>query len=286
MEMAKNIKISVLIVTYNNIKTIDACLNSIDELAYRGCEILVRDNASPDKTGQHLRNRNGIIFFPADSNIGFGAAVNYLAARAGGEYLFLLNPDCLCPAGFFEKLMKFAAAHDGAISPALEYPSGAPQESARLFPTHGNIIFSRRSPFFYLGLTGASKAGYISPVEAARVPAVSATAILIKRDLFEKVGGFDERFFMYGEDIDLCKRLSDAGIEIWYVPDLKIKHLLGASSEKAALRTAYYHHLSIFKYFTKHFPKAYIKNLVLACMLSMGFVIMALLRLFGLKRRK
>lgn len=279
-------KLSVLIVTYNSIDTINDCLDSIESQTLKDYEILIRDNASSDGTASLLKSRQGVVFFKENRNIGFGAAVNYLAQKARGEYLFILNPDCVCPPDLFESLDEFAGLHEGVISPALEYPGGEPQLSARELPTYSNIIFSRRSPLYYLGFTQAPRAGYIQCKKETKVPAVSATALYIRQGDYEKTGGFDERFFMYGEDLDLCKRLSAKNIDIWYLPQLKIKHILGASSKKLPLKTAYYHHLSIFRYFTKHHPHNYIMNAILMILLSGGLIFTALMNLSGLKRRK
>ena len=277
--------VSVLIVTYNNASTIGQCLDSLKAQTVKDIEIIVRDNASSDSTAQIVQ-RYPAELIRGEKNIGFGAAMNYLAWQASGEYLFILNPDCLCPPDCLRRLLEFSRDNPGVISPALVYPDGASQVSARELFSYTNIVYSRRSPFYQLGLARAQQAGYLDISRAAKVPAVSATALFIERRLFTEIDGFDERFFMYGEDMDLCKRLANRQIDIWYLPEIKIKHILGASASQAELRSLYYHHVSIYKYFTKHFSRKYIKNAVLLMMLTAGFTVMSILKLLGLKRRK
>lgn len=284
--MGNKAKISVLIVTYNNAGTINACLDSLAAQSFDSLEILIRDNASADNTLALLENRGDVNLYACKENIGFGAAMNYLASKANGKYLFLLNPDSVCPNDLLEQLYTFAQIHPGAISPALEYPDGSAQPSARVLPTYSNIIFSRRSPLYWLGLAKTSSAGYLSPESDTKVPAVSATALFIEKGIFTGLDGFDQRFFMYGEDLDLCKRLGDAHHDIWYLPELKVKHVLGESSKRVSLRTSYYHHCSILKYFTKHYPGCFAANFVLGLLLAGGLCFSVLMKLIGIGRKK
>lgn len=280
-----NRKVSVLIVTYNNSATIAGCLDSLKNQSFQDMEILIRDNASSDETANILESLHANLF-KGERNIGFGAAMNFLARQASGEYLFMLNPDCLCPADTLANLLHFAGSHTGVISPSFMFPDGNFQATARNFPDYSNIIFSRRSPLYQLGLVGARDAGYLRSSHALKVQAVSATALWLSRDLFSAIGGFDERFFMYGEDLDLCKRLEENGHDIWHLPDIKIEHVQGASSSQAAIRSMFYHHLSIYKYFTKHFPRKYIRNSILMVLLVAGFAVSLILKILGLSKRK
>ena len=279
-------KISVLIVTYNNAATISNCLESLNKQSFEDFEIIVLDNSSNDATIEQLDKYDNIKLFQSEENIGFGAGVNYLSRMANGEYLLILNPDCMVTDNTLARLHDFAVKHIGAISPALIYPDGAQQPSARQLLSYKNVIFSRRSLIYQLGFTKTRQAGYIIPDRPAKVPAISATAMFIKAELFNRVNGFDERFFLYLEDIDLCVRLSLINIDIWYLPDVKIKHLLGASSSETSIKSSYYHHFSMYKYFTKHFRRNYIKNLLLLLLLTAGFISSILLDLLKPKRRK
>jgi N-acetylglucosaminyl-diphospho-decaprenol L-rhamnosyltransferase len=279
-------KISILIVTFNNASTIELCLESLQRQTFTEFKILIFDNASGDSTIRKISKNSDIKMFSGEKNIGFGAAINKLAEKAEADYLFILNPDCICPPETLARLYDFARIHPGAVSPALIYPDGKPQASARSFPSYKNIIFSRRSPLFQLGLTKTGDAGYLAFDQPAKVPAISGTAMFIRSELFRQIGGFDERFFMYLEDIDFCRRLAEKEIDVWYLPDVKVSHVLGASSNSAALKASFHHHCSMYKYFTKHFPRNKIKNLLLLFLLGAGFVISVITKILGIKRRK
>ncbi len=275
------IDFSVLIVAYNNEKSIGACLNSILGNDPKPREVLVLDNASTDSTIAKLGEFRGIRLIRSDKNIGFAAGINKLAKSAKAEYLFMLNPDCELPPSLFSKLWEFCRSHEGAIAPALTYPDGSIQFSARRFPDHKNILFSRKSPLSIFGLADLAAAGYLDLRSSAKVPAVAATAFLVSRKIFEDMGGFDERFFLYFEDMDFCKRLNKAGIDIWYVPELRIKHLLGASSGRLDFRALLHHHRSAHLYFAKHYPEKLFANWALGLLLICGFLVTALIKLIG-----
>jgi len=280
------IKISILIATFNSASTIGQCLQSLSQQSFTDFEILIYDNASGDTTLEQIAKFENIKIYSGQKNIGFGAAINKLAEKAEADYLFILNPDCVCPPETLAQLYDFACTHPGAISPALIYPDGKPQVSARSFPGFKNIIFSRRSPIFQLGLAKTGDAGYLYLDRPATVPAVSGTALFISYEVFRRLGGFDERFFMYLEDIDLCQRLAEEKVDVWYLPDVKISHVLGASSASAALKASFHHHYSMYKYFTKHYPRNKIKNLLLFFLLGAGLIVSVVMKALRIRRRK
>jgi N-acetylglucosaminyl-diphospho-decaprenol L-rhamnosyltransferase len=273
--------ISVLIVTYNNALTIDNCLDALAKQTFPKFEICLLDNASSDDTRARLDNHHNLKLTKSPQNIGFAASMNQLAKQASGKFLFILNPDCLCPPDTMQTLLEFSETHPGAISPALVFPNGKIHPSARELPDYSNILFSRRSPLSLFGVIAGEKAGFMVPAHAAKVPAVSATALFIPKSTFEEVGHFDERYFLYCEDLDLCRQLNDRNIDIWYLPELKITHLLRVSSRKNPLKPLYHHHHGILKYFTKYYPRNYIKNSILFVMLVFGFIFSALVTLAG-----
>jgi len=279
-------KISILIVTFNSASTIEQCLESLLKQTNTDTEIFIFDNTSKDATLEKLSRYKNIKIYPGQKNIGFGAAINILAEKSEADYLFILNPDCVCPPGTLVRLCDFALTHPGAISPALIYPDGKPQLSARSFPSYKNIIFSRRSPVFQLGFSKTDDAGYLNLDRPSKVPAVSGTALFISNKLFKQLGGFDNRFFMYLEDIDLCLRLAEKKVDIWYLPEVKISHVLGASSASAAIKASYHHHYSMYKYFTKHYPRNKMKNLLLLFLLGAGMMVSIVMKTIGIKGRK
>lgn len=274
-------EISILIVTHNNAATINDCIGALLKQSYQSFEILVWDNASIDSTTESIRQYPDIKLTISPKNFGFGKGMNKLAEKALGKFLFVLNPDCLCPPHTLESLVEFSQSHPGAISPALIFPDGAIQPSARLFPDYWNLFFSRRSPLGLIGRFDSQRAGFMIPDKPSAVPVVPATALFIQKALFDGIGRFDERFFLYCEDVDLCRKLHDRGILIWYLPDLRITHLLRVSSRKNPIKSLYYHHRSLFKYFTKYNRHEYIRNSVLFVMLAVGFIFSTIASLIG-----
>ena len=268
--------ISCIIVSYRSLESLKICVESIMKQVGVAFEVVVVDNDSGDGTEEYL-NKLYIKTILLDKNRGFGAAVNLAAKKAEYKYLFIINPDTIMPQDTLGKLFQFAESRSdyGLIAPILEYPDGKSQLSARSLPRRRDFLLSRGSPLYRLRITGEKEAGYIVPInnEPAEIPAVSATAIMVKTELFNGIGGFDERFFMYLEDIDLCRRLGDKGLPIILLPDVKIKHSWRESSSKRAFFTSYHHHLSILKYFIKYDKKRLMQNLVLALALIAGFML-------------
>ncbi len=268
--------ISIIIVSYNCLESLRKCLDSIAELTGASVETIVVDNDSRDGTNDYLRNDDRTTAIVSEKNLGFGAAVNLGAKQAHGRYLFILNPDTILPQDCLARFLDFVKLHPdfGLISPALLHPNGELQISAREFPSRRDLIFGRGSPLFRLGLVKEADAGYLSVTgeEPVEVPAVSATAVLINANLFDDVGGFDERFFMYMEDLDLCRRLSEKSLKIWILPTVKIQHAWRESSRVRPFFAAFQHHLSIYKYFKKYYSWQWLYNIGLAMALVAGFI--------------
>lgn len=231
--------------------------------------MVVVDNNSSDESVKCVRG-----YFPEaeiielGENVGFAAACNMGAWTAKGEFLIFHNPDLQLDSGAIEELARVCEEQEGfgAGTGRLRFPDGSFQPTCRHFPTTGNIVFSRGSVL--ARLLGKSER-YTLPDYTAitEVPAVAGTLMIIKRELFEAVNGFDERYFMYMEDSDLCLRLNRAGYKNYFVPAAGGIHLWGQGSRGGRLRRNWYHHVSLWKYFLKHFPNVvslFIMPLVLA----------------------
>jgi GT2 family glycosyltransferase len=277
--MASEYDISIIIVSFNCLGPLKACLDSIKAQRDVSFETIVVDNDSRDDTPHFLKNQKDICPVFPGRNIGFGAAVNLAAKQARGRYLFILNPDTILPPDCLPSLLEFADSHPdfGLLSPFLLNLDGTYQISARKFPRRRDLFFGRGSPLYKLGFAREKDAGYYSSIGEMpqQVPAVSATAIYMKTELFRDLGGFDERFFMYLEDLDLCKRISECSLPIWILPSIKITHSWRRSSSTRPYFALFYHHLSVYKYFKKHYSKQRHYNLGLGLALVMGFVLSA-----------
>jgi len=276
-------RVSIIIVTYNSLPQLKELLASIEVYPPRGgFETIVVDNASADDTAQWC------LYAPLDlrlvinhENRGFAAAANFGANMARGEFLLFCNPDLRWLSPVADHLADFMIGTPDcqAATARLVSPDRSFQPNCRRFPTHTNILFSRGSPLHRIFLSPRGVFEYTLPdyPGPTRVDAASATCLLIPRIIFEQVKGFDERFFMFAEDTDLCRRLADLGGQTWFVPSAAAIHHWGGSSHDLHAVSGY-HISSIKKYFLKHYPRARIRNYLLLILLS-------ILGLFAFRRK-
>jgi N-acetylglucosaminyl-diphospho-decaprenol L-rhamnosyltransferase len=268
--------ISSIIVSYNCLAPLKACVKSLADQKGKESEIIVIDNHSNDGTVAFLKAQEFKTIL-SQKNLGYGAAVNRAAREAEGKYIFILNPDTELPPTSLETIYKYAEDNPdvGLISPTLCYPDGRLQLSARKFPRRRDFLMGRGSPLFLLGLTGEREAGYIVPDgdQPIDVPAVSATALFVGSELFHRIGGCDERFFLYLEDIDLCRRVRNIGFRVVLLPSVTVFHSWRKSSRKRPYFSSFHHHLSVFRYFQKHHPDQWLYNLMLLFALAAGLVV-------------
>lgn len=254
------IDISVLIVTCNSSDNIAKCLQALkDEISRNNIEILIFDNNSTDTT---IRQIEAVCaeakIIRNKKNIGFAAGVNYLADIAAGKYLLLLNPDFVIDSEAIEILVKAMASQPkaGAVTARLRFPDGTFQPNCRLLPNQKNIFYSRGS---VIAREGISHNRYTLDdfSEITPIPAASATCLLIDREYFIKIGCFDPRFFMFMEDTDLCLRIHQTGHKIYFVPGAGGIHYWGQGASVSPVRRILWHHVSVWKYFLKHFPNGF-----------------------------
>ena len=214
------------------------------------------DNNSSDGSVWHLKAKYPEVkFIINDNNFGFGKAVNQGVAQAGGEYLWLLNSDCELTADILPEMVDVLNRLKDA---ALVTPKTMDQDdnfhaNCRRFPTHTNLIFSRGSLLSRLAFMRGQSENYTMPdyAKVTRVESVAGTAMLMRKSDFEEVGGFDERFFMYMEDVDLCLRFSKRGKYCYYIPQVSLRHVFQGSSPKSPVSRIVYHHRSMLEYFLK-----------------------------------
>lgn len=227
--MKKNL--SVIIVAYNSEEFISKCISSILKFLPKNCEVIVVDNNSNDGTLDMLRKFQAKIkILEPKANLGFAKAANLASAEAYGEYFFILNPDTEIKSNIFDELIEFYGSDEniGIVSPKLITPNGKIQASAKKEPT----VFGAFKEFV-LGIKNSYSFYTPETNDPIEVNVVYGAAILIKRDLFEKLKGYDEKFFVYYEDIDLCKRVRDLGKKIYYYPKVQVKHLGGGTKSEA-----------------------------------------------------
>lgn len=221
------IDLSIIIVTYNSEKQIGLLLDSIyKDKENINLEVIIVDNQSSDNSllvaGDHKVKP---FCFQTGSNAGFSIAVNKGLKNAKGEFFFILNPDTVILKGSLKKLLNFAKNTSplGAVAPRLLNPDGKPQASVIKFPTIINAIKS----YFFNCQNCFNK--YLPGNNLQTVEVAVMAAFLIPKSTYGIVGGLDEKFFLYYEDIEYCRRLHKNKLPVFYLPSAKIKHVHGAS---------------------------------------------------------
>tara|TARA_Y100000310_G_C20622784_1_gene784255 strand:- start:717 stop:1532 length:816 start_codon:yes stop_codon:yes gene_type:complete len=217
--------LSVVIVNFNTGKYLFECLESIkkttNDLSDPKIQVVVVDNASTDGSAKNIKAIKN------KENIGFARAVNQGLKKARGEYVLLLNPDTKVKPKALKNILEFAQRHAeaGVIGAQLLNSDGSMQKSVMPFPTVQRAIAE-----FWLGRKVYSK--YAPPGDLpVEVDAVVGAAFLITPTARQKIGGFDEHYFMYFEDLDYCRRAKDSGLKIYYLPTSQIIHHHGVSGQ-------------------------------------------------------
>jgi GT2 family glycosyltransferase len=188
-------------------------------------------------------------------NIGFAAANNRAALAASGKFLLFLNPDAILDRGAISLMIKEAERLGaGAVAGRMRNPDGSFQPTCRNFPTMRNIFFSRGSILRRLIPSKSIVYTLGDFAETTEIPAAAATCLLMEREFFLRLGGFDPRFFLYMEDTDLCLRVHQAGRKIYFIPSAGGAHYWGESSPISEAGRSWRHHISVWKYFIKHYP--------------------------------
>ncbi len=257
--------VSIIIVNYRTRGLVKQCLKSIRRAAPRlDYEVLVVDNDSKDGLPELVRERfPEARLFALPENVGFAAGNNVAMRKAKGRYVFVLNPDTMLETGCLEAMAAYMDAHQdvGVLAPKLTHPDGSRQESVHRFPTPWIPVY-RRTP---LGRTARAKEaldryamrGEIGDA-AQEVDWVEGAAMFVRRKAVDEVGMFDERFFVYFEDADWCRRFWSKGWKVVYFPGASILHYHRRESADAswllapfANKVSRIHIRSAVKYFRK-----------------------------------
>jgi len=217
-------ELSILIVHHDAHEYLQSCLRSIPQAAAElAHEIIVTDNASPDMDAL-VRNFPRITWLMNKENVGWGAAINQAAAKSHGDILVLLNPDCELLSNSLKKIHAFFNEKKdqllGPVGGKLLFSDGSTQPSCGPRPSLVSMLWRRlllppmrRKYYFCLPESGAS-----------RVDWVTGAFLAIRRRVFEELGGFDDRFFLYYEDTDLCIRARQKGYSAYYWPEAAAYH--------------------------------------------------------------
>ncbi len=266
--------LSVVIVSWNVHDLLRRCLHSVlrspgfrlgadtsaDEPspARRRLEIVVVDNGSSDGSPEMVRAEfPQVRLLTNEENRGFTAANNQGLGLARGRWLLLLNPDAEVVGGALSAMVEYLEGHPrvGALGPQLRYPDGSLQSSRRRFPTFATGLVESTVIQEWWVDNGLLRRYYMAdtPDQAVQpVDWVVGACLLLRREAYEEVGGLDEGFFMYSEEMDWCRRCKSAGWDVVYLPSATVIHHEGKSSEQVVPERHIYFQSSKVRYFRKH----------------------------------
>jgi GT2 family glycosyltransferase/glycosyltransferase involved in cell wall biosynthesis len=252
--------LDIIIVNYNSTDYLLRCIKSIyGSLRELPAKVFVQDNASQDGVDRLKAEFPKVILSKNRYNMGFSRAINNALRQGDSPYIVLLNPDSYVMDGFFEPILRHMEENPdvGIVGPKILDHDGSVQGSARTFPTPLTGLFGRSSLLTRLfpnnRLTRenilTTRSDGKSPME---VHWVSGACMVVRRKAVDHVGLMDERFFLYWEDADWCRRMRRKGWKVVYFPESPVVHYAGASSEQAPLRSILEFHKSSYRLFEKY----------------------------------
>lgn len=235
------VDVAVVIVTFNSAADIDGLIRSLRrEARQSSIRVIVADNHSGDGTLEIVAKHPDVIGFRTAGNIGYAAGINAARMHVGNaKSILVLNPDLVVEPGAIRAMLDrvdYSAA--GVVVPRILEDSGATYESLHREPTLsravGDAFFGSRLP---------SRPGWLSEMVYGRaayrnahiVEWATGAALLIRRDVADLIGGWDERFFLYSEEVDYFRRVRDAGEVVWFDPEAVVRHSQGGSGTSSAL---------------------------------------------------
>ncbi|HET9826806.1 MAG TPA: glycosyltransferase [Chitinophagaceae bacterium] len=251
-------QLSIIVVNYNVKHFLEQCLCSVQKAIHTSgieAEIIVVDNNSRDNSVTYLKTAFPCVrFISNDQNVGFAKACNLGYKLSKGKYLLFLNPDTIVPEDCLLKCISFFEKHDDAGAVGVKMLDGRGQllkESKRSFPSPVTSLFKL---FGFARLFPRSKTfsryhlGHLDENKNHEVDVLAGAFMMVRRDLLDKLGGFDEVFFMYGEDVDLSYRIQKNGYKNYYLAEASILHFKGESTRKGSLNYVriFYNAMSIF----------------------------------------
>jgi GT2 family glycosyltransferase len=255
-------EVSAILVNYNAAGDLALALRSIEaDCSNIPWEALVVDNASTDEGVTVVENFSKATLIRNAVNVGFGRAVNQAVVLSKAPLLLFLNPDCQLSPGAMTTLRSVLDAEPSCavVGPRILDPDGSVQGSARGDPDMLTGLFGRTGALRVLmpGLSVARRNVVVEQAVRSGSPSLvvdwlSGACMLVRRDAFLAAGGFDERFFLYWEDADLCRRLRGRGYHVRYVPAATAVHQVGRSSQTARHSSIRAFHDSAYVYYSTH----------------------------------
>jgi GT2 family glycosyltransferase len=249
----------LVIVNYRSYEELSRCLSSLEPLRGGLATITVVDQESDSAAAAAVaRAFPWAVVIERQTNDGFAQGINAGATVGHAPFLLLLNPDCVAGSDFVARLVDFAVGHPQAaiVGPRILNADGTIQGSARRFPGWSTFVAGRSSwltkKFPGNPLSRWNLPGRVETSASMNVDWVSGACMLVRRSAFDQVGGMDEAFFLYWEDADLCKRLTERGWLVAFFPGAEVVHVGGRSSIHVYRESLAAFHASAFRLFWKH----------------------------------
>jgi GT2 family glycosyltransferase len=249
---------AILIVNFRVYDELDRALGSLEPVLRPGDEVHVFDQVSDAAACRRLADRHPRVrVHPSPDNLGFAAAINRLAAASTAPFLLWLNPDTIVEGPVVEALEAWLLAHPdvGCVGPRVLDDDGRVQASARRFPSWSTVLggrstwLTRRFPNNVLSRHNLPARTADSPVT---VDWLAGSCVMTRRDLFDRLGGLDEGFFLYWEDADYCRRAAALGQTCTYLPTVAVRHAGARSSSREPVLAIRAFHASAYRMFRKH----------------------------------
>lgn len=272
-------KLSIIIVNYNVKYFLEQCLCSVKKaIKELQAEIIVVDNASSDGSMEYLLAMfTDITFIDNPKNVGFARACNQGLKQAKGAYILFLNPDTIVSEDCLTQCINFLEADSQSGACGVQMLDGSGRflpESKRAFPSLQTSFYklsgltrlfphSKRFARYYLG--------NISENKDQQIDVLSGAFFMVKKEVLSKTGGFDEQFFMYGEDIDLSYRIQQAGYKNHYLASPKIIHFKGESTKKGSLNYVKLFYKAMSLFVRKHYKKNNAAKVTIFIQMSIWF---------------
>ncbi len=257
----KSPELSIITVTYDNEDTITACLSSLLRISL-SYEVLIIDNHSGDNTIKRVRsfqdNNPGLSLhlIANNRNRGFAAGVNQGLRKSRGKYILLLGPDASLENAAASLLIECLEQHrwTGLSAPRLENPDGSVQPSCRLLPGWSDLLLelSGLPRIFPELITPRWKNAGFDYTKPQEVQQPQASCLLIRRTDYKELGGMDERFDIFFNDVDWCRRFLDAGRRVRYCPAAVVQHAGGGSVYKHRIHSIWKSHQGWYRYLVKY----------------------------------
>jgi GT2 family glycosyltransferase len=248
-----DVKVSVIIVNHNGLAYTINAVASIRRYS-SGAEIIVVDNGSTDESNKVLHAQfPDIHLVTLSENKGFGAGNNRGAEAASGALLFFVNNDTVLTSDIIRTLTEFMETKTkcGVAAPVLRNDDGSFQLSYGKFPSITNEINTQEQT---RAIESMRKNQMEQKKMIEKIDWVTGAAMMVRRSVFEQVGGFDEKYFMYFEDVDFCKRVAQAGYSIDYLPRISLIHFKGKSYEESDAKIPLEYRRSQLRFYDKFQP--------------------------------